>query len=51
MSATGNPYPLALVKPSSGEGTLTFDRWNKEIALEAPPNPLNVKAVFSLKHL
>ncbi len=51
MSATGNPYPLALVKPGADGGTLTFDRWNKEIALEAPPNPLNIKAVFALKHL
>ena len=51
VSATGNPYPLALVKPGADGGTLTFDRWNKEIALEAPPNPLNIKAVFALKHL
>ena len=51
VSATGNPYPLALVKPGADGGTLTFDRWNKEISLEAPPNPLNIKAVFSLKRL
>jgi len=51
VSARGNPYPLALVKPGAGGGTLTFGRWNKEISLEAPPNPLNIKAVFALKGL
>jgi len=51
VSATGNPYPLALVKPGANGGGLTFARWNREIALEAPPNPLNIKAVFSLKGL
>ncbi len=50
-SATGPPYPLALVKPGREGGTLTFDRWNRAISLEAPPNPLNIKSVFTLKGL
>lgn len=49
VAATGSPYPLAIVRP--GGGTLTFERWNQEVVLEAPANPLNVKAVFSLKAL
>ena len=51
VAATGTPYPLALVKPGRGGGRLTFDRWNQPVILEAPANPLNIKAVFSLKAL
>lgn len=51
VSATGNPYPLALVKAGRDGGRLTFDRWNQAVSLEAPANPLNIKAVFSLKAL
>ncbi len=51
VSATGTPYPLALVKPGRDGGGLRFDRWNQPVILEAPPNPLNIKAVFSLKAL
>ena len=51
VSATGTPYPLALVKPGHDGGRLTFDRWNQAVSLEAPANPLNIKAVFSLKAL
>ncbi len=51
VAATGTPYPLAIVRPGHGGGTLTFERWNQEVVLDAPANPLNVKAVFSLKAL
>lgn len=51
VSATGTPYPLALVKPGRDGGRLTFKRWNQPVILEAPANPLNIKAVFSLKAL
>ncbi|HUH81955.1 MAG TPA: hypothetical protein VLZ06_11575 [Solirubrobacteraceae bacterium] len=50
-SATGTPYPLALRRPGRDGGTLRFDRWNRAVSLEAPPNPLNIKAVFALKGL
>ena len=50
-SATGSPYPLELHKPGRDGGTLTFDRWNQAVTLEAPPNPLNIKSVFTLKGL
>jgi hypothetical protein len=51
VSATGTPYPLVLVRPGHDGGRLTFDRWNQAVSLEAPANPLNIKAVFSLKAL
>jgi len=51
VAATGTPYPLVLVEPGRGGGRLTFDRWNQAVVLEAPANPLNIKAVFSLKTL
>lgn len=51
VAATGTPYPLALVKPGRSGGRLSFDRWNQAVVLEAPANPLNIKAVFSLKAL
>ncbi len=51
ISATGTPYPLALVEPGRSGGRLTFDRWNQPVVLQAPANPLNIKAVFSLKGL
>ncbi len=49
MAATGTPYPIAIVRP--GGASLDFERWNQEVVLEAPANPLNIKAVFSLKAL
>jgi len=51
VSATGTPYPLAVVEPGRGGGRLVLDRWNQAVSLQAPPNPLNIKAVFSLKAL
>ena len=46
------PRPLFTGEISGvGGATLDFERWNQEVVLEAPPNPLNVKAVFSLKAL
>ncbi len=49
VAATGTPYPIAIVRP--GGSALMFERWNQEVVLEAPANPLNIKAVFSLKAL
>jgi hypothetical protein len=51
VASTGMPYPLALVKPGPEGGTVRFDRWNQAISLEAPPDPLNIKSVFTLKGL
>jgi len=37
VSATGTPYPVALVKTGSGGGTITFSGWNDPVSLAAPP--------------
>jgi hypothetical protein len=40
VAATGTPYPLEIVKRGPAAGKLVFDRWNQEVPLAAPPNPV-----------
>ncbi len=42
VAATGKPYPLELVKPGSGGGHLSFDRFNEAITVTAPPNTIDL---------
>lgn len=41
VSATGMPYPVALVKTGPSAGALTFDNWNQPVALTAPKGALD----------
>jgi hypothetical protein len=41
VSATGKPYPVALVKTGSSGGTIAFDNWNESVSLTAPSNVLD----------
>ncbi len=41
VSATGTPYPVALVKTGSGGGTITFGDWSQPVSLAAPANVLD----------
>jgi outer membrane lipoprotein-sorting protein len=43
VSATGKPYPVAIVGGKKGEsGTITFDDWNKNVSLSAPSGALDI---------
>jgi hypothetical protein len=41
VAATGNPYPLRLLRGASG-GTISFDRWDRPVTLTAPPNAISI---------
>jgi hypothetical protein len=47
VASTGVPYPLELVKGSSGAGKIAFDRWNKPVTLEPPHNAIDVDQLQS----
>jgi len=43
VSATGTPYPVAVVKTGGkSSGAVTFDNWNKPITLTAPKGALDL---------
>ncbi|HWG09551.1 MAG TPA: hypothetical protein VN672_11165 [Solirubrobacteraceae bacterium] len=42
IAATGQPYPIQIVKRGSSGGKITFDRWNGTVALAAPANAIDV---------
>jgi hypothetical protein len=41
VSATGTPYPVALVKTGSGGGAIAFSDWNQSVSLTTPTNVLD----------
>jgi hypothetical protein len=43
IAATGTPYPIAIVG-AGGEaiGTITFDAWNKKVAIAAPSGAIDL---------
>jgi hypothetical protein len=43
VSATGKPYPVALVGGAKGRsGTITFGDWNASVSLTAPKSPIDI---------
>jgi hypothetical protein len=42
VAATGQPYPLEIVKKGSEGGTVTFDRWNSPVKLTPPAGALDL---------
>jgi hypothetical protein len=42
IAATGQPYPVQIVKTGSSGGKITFDRWNSSVTLAAPANAIDV---------
>jgi hypothetical protein len=42
IAATGQPYPVQIVKTGSGGGKISFDRWNSSVTLSAPANAIDV---------
>jgi hypothetical protein len=43
VSATGTPYPVAIVRSKTGDsGAVTFDGWNASVAVTAPKNPVDL---------
>jgi hypothetical protein len=45
VAATGNPYPVQLVKSGANGGQLTFDRFNEALTVSAPANTINLPAL------
>jgi hypothetical protein len=42
IAATGQPYPVQIVKSGSSGGKISFDRWNSSLTLAAPANAIDV---------
>jgi hypothetical protein len=42
IAATGQPYPIQIVKRGSSGGKISFDRWNSSVTLAAPANAIDV---------
>ncbi|HEX3511212.1 MAG TPA: hypothetical protein VHT27_08950 [Solirubrobacteraceae bacterium] len=42
VAATGTPYPLEIVKKGQGAASITFDRWNQPVTLDAPAHAINI---------
>jgi hypothetical protein len=46
VAATGTPYPVAIVSPSSGKsGAIAFDEWNKTVSISAPKGALDLSSL------
>jgi hypothetical protein len=42
VSATGTPYPVAIVGGKKETGTLAFDHWNQPVSLQAPQGAIDI---------
>lgn len=42
IAATGEPYPIRVVRQGRINGTTTFSAWNRPVALTAPANAVDV---------
>jgi hypothetical protein len=42
VSATGTPYPVAIVGSKGRSGTITFDRWNETVSLNPPQSAIDI---------
>jgi hypothetical protein len=50
IAATGQPYPVQIVKTGSGGGKITFDRWNSSVTLAAPANAIDLAQLQHAGH-
>jgi hypothetical protein len=42
VSATGDPYPVAIVQAGANKGTVSFDGWNKTESIDAPKGAVDM---------
>jgi hypothetical protein len=42
VATTGKAYPIEVTKTGASGGTLTFDQWNQNVTLTAPPNAVDI---------
>jgi hypothetical protein len=42
VATTGKAYPIEVTKTGSSGGTLTFDQWDQNVTLTAPPNAVDI---------
>jgi hypothetical protein len=47
VSASGTPYPVALVKTRGRTGTVAFDNWNQPVKLTAPKGAVDISKLHS----
>jgi hypothetical protein len=45
VATVGAPYPIQISKTGLGGGTITLDRWNAHVVLEAPHNAIDISAL------
>ena len=48
VATTGKPYPLAVVSAQGRNGTIHFGSWDAEVALNAPPSPIDIAKLKAL---
>jgi hypothetical protein len=42
VATTGHPYPIEIKKQGSGQGQITFDRFNQQVSLAPPANSIDL---------
>ena len=47
VATEGEPYPLEMVGPDDSPGSIVFDEWNEEHALEAPADTVDLAKLQS----
>jgi hypothetical protein len=50
VATTGKPYPIEITKSGAGGGTVSFDKWNQQVKLEAPKNVVNLSELQTGAH-
>jgi hypothetical protein len=45
VATTGKPYPIRVANSGSTGGQLTFDRFNEQVSLTAPPNAIDISSL------
>lgn len=48
ISATGTPYPIAIVGSGDQKGTVTFTGWNTPVTVTAPANAIDLQQLHDL---
>jgi hypothetical protein len=42
VATTGKPYPLQIVRPGTGGGTVNFGRWNESVPITVPAGAIDI---------
>jgi hypothetical protein len=50
VATTGKPYPIEISKGGAENGKISFDAWNKSVAIAAPANSVDVSELKAAGH-